>query len=96
MTVHVHASLVFGGQLFLLSSIPQVKFTEMEGPIMEELPVMRSMSPSTVFGEPIELDFSQTLIKDPSQTVEMTPNQLSLPTSEAKTKKRKKTEEVST
>lgn len=60
----------------------------MDGPIVEDLPVMRSMSPSTVFGEPIEIDFSQTLIKDPSQTVKMTPGETSLPLAE--TKKRKK------
>lgn len=61
---------------------------------MEDLPVMRSMSPSTVFGEPIEIDFTQTLIKDPSHTVKMTPSETSLPMAE--TNKRKKTGAVST
>lgn len=60
---------------------------------MEELPVMRSMSPSTVFGEPIEIDYSQTLIKDPSQKVTITPSETSFPpAAEEKKKKRKKTE----
>ncbi|MPC11148.1 hypothetical protein E2C01_003806 [Portunus trituberculatus] len=62
----------------------------MEGPVVEELPVMRSMSPSTVFGEHIEIDFSQTLIKDPSQTVKITPSETSFPPSENNTSKKRK------
>ncbi|XP_068220832.1 segmentation protein cap'n'collar isoform X2 [Palaemon carinicauda] len=46
----------------------------MEGPIVEELPLMRSLSPSTVFGEHVEVDYSQTLIKDPTKIVEITPS----------------------
>lgn len=68
----------------------------MDGPIVEELPVMRSMSPSTVFGEHIEIDFSQTLIKDSTKTVKISPEQTSLPSSNINKKKRKKTSEVST
>ncbi|XP_071530682.1 uncharacterized protein cnc isoform X3 [Panulirus ornatus] len=63
-------------------------FCEMDGPVIEELPMMRSMSPSTVFGEPIEIDFSQTLIKDPTKTVEITPSETSLPSCENKRKKK--------
>lgn len=74
----------------------QRNFLEMDGPVVESLPVMRSMSPSTVFGEPIEIDFSQTLIKDPSHTVKITPSETSHPQVDAKKKKRKKTEGVST
>lgn len=69
----------------------QEDFFAMDGPVVEELPVMRSMSPSTVFGEHIEIDFSQTLIKDPSQTVKITPSETSFPPSESNKKKRKKT-----
>ncbi|XP_069172414.1 segmentation protein cap'n'collar isoform X21 [Procambarus clarkii] len=62
----------------------------MDGPVVEELPVMRSMSPSTVFGEPIEIDYSQTLIKDPTKIIEIIPSETSLPSLEHDNKRKKK------
>ncbi|XP_042204119.1 uncharacterized protein LOC121853809 isoform X3 [Homarus americanus] len=67
----------------------------MDGPIIEELPMMRSMSPSTLFGERIEIDFSQTLIKGPTKTVEITPTEAYLPSSEnIKNRKNKSSEDL--
>lgn len=71
----------------------QILVGEMDVPVMEELPVMRSMSPSTVFGEPIEIDYSQTLIKDPIKTVEITPSETSLPRCDNDKKRKKKSSE---
>lgn len=68
----------------------------MEGPVIEELPVMRSLSPSTVFGEPIEIDFSQTLIQDPSKVVQITPSQMSVSSPEKSRKRKKQSKKVST
>ena len=82
--------------LFLSLLLLQGEVSTMDGPVMEELPVMRSMSPSTVFGEHIEIDFSQTLIKDPTQTVKITPSETSFPPSDNNSKKRKKKSEVRT
>ncbi|XP_069172413.1 segmentation protein cap'n'collar isoform X20 [Procambarus clarkii] len=68
----------------------EVTIGEMDGPVVEELPVMRSMSPSTVFGEPIEIDYSQTLIKDPTKIIEIIPSETSLPSLEHDNKRKKK------
>lgn len=56
--------------------------------MIEELPMMRSMSPSTVFGEPVEIDFGQTLIKYPTKTVEITPSETSHASPEKKRKEK--------